>query len=444
MVSEMRQVASIEENEEGACRALFRELHHALSHLSDLAFQRSHPFGQLLAPEQPVTPSQLRDLLLATIDGLRPPSDAPPDGSRWRAYRYLTLRYLEEARPEEVARALGLGDRQARRVHAEALRTLLIALSDRLKLPRDADRGEAGAARPAGAPGGVAAGVPDVEGASALESELSRIEAEQSLEPIDVQTAIADAVRLIAQLAANRSVTIDYSSASPTAVVMSARVVLRQVFLSVLNYLIHFESGRRITVAVVEKPSGADIGFRLSVSDGRAGSTAFDERASALALTRRLVEGQGGSLAIETSKVGDVAVRLTLPTVHTTLVLVVDDNPDVVRLFSRYLHGTGYRLAQARNGTMAHEMAVELRPDVIILDLMMPVQDGWDVFQQLRSDPATARIPIIVCSILPEMDVAVALGAAGSLAKPVTREALRAALEPYHLGRVRPIPARPR
>jgi Amt family ammonium transporter len=64
-----------------------------------------------------------------------------------------------------------------------------------------------------------------------------------------------------------------------------------------------------------------------------------------------------------------------------------------------------------------------------MLVIMMPEQDGWDVLQQLRAAPETARLPIIICSVLVEPEIASALGASDYLPKPVTQDALLTKLE---------------
>jgi len=134
---------------------------------------------------------------------------------------------------------------------------------------------------------------------------------------------------------------------------------------------------------------------------------------------------------VELTPAGGIAAFLLLPTAEATVVLVVDDNPDLVRLFHRYLRGRGFRLIQATNAIRARDLARAIRPDVITLDLMMPVQDGWDLLRLLRDDVVTAAIPIIACSILPERELALSLGASSFLAKPVTPESLLLALEPH-------------
>jgi threonine synthase len=78
-------------------------------------------------------------------------------------------------------------------------------------------------------------------------------------------------------------------------------------------------------------------------------------------------------------------------------ILIVDDHPHARRLIRRILQSQGdYTFFDARNGSEAIEIAFKKNPDLIILDLMMPEQDGFSVIDSLRSEPDTSSIPIIV------------------------------------------------
>jgi CheY-like chemotaxis protein len=121
--------------------------------------------------------------------------------------------------------------------------------------------------------------------------------------------------------------------------------------------------------------------------------------------------------------------ELALPALEQTLVLVVDDNVDTQQLYGRLLAGSRYRLAGARNGHDGLEQALARRPAVILLDVMMPHQDGWTLLGQLRNHAASRTIPVIVCSILPQEQLALALGAGAFLRKPLNRTTLLAALD---------------
>jgi CheY-like chemotaxis protein len=108
---------------------------------------------------------------------------------------------------------------------------------------------------------------------------------------------------------------------------------------------------------------------------------------------------------------------------------MIDDNPDTIALFQRYLQGTDYRLVGAVSGEEGLELAETLKPDTIILDVMMPSQDGWQVLQSLRARAATSEASIVVCSVLAQAELALTMGADDLIQKPVSQQALLDVLE---------------
>jgi CheY-like chemotaxis protein len=135
----------------------------------------------------------------------------------------------------------------------------------------------------------------------------------------------------------------------------------------------------------------------------------------------------GSKLSISPGEEAFEAV-LTLPTLGQSPVLAIDDNAGTLQLLTRYTAGTRYRLVSTQNPDSAIDIAKEISPRVVVLDVMMPYTDGWELVGRLRQDPATAHIPIVVCTILPHEQLARSLGVDGFLRKPVTRQAFLAAL----------------
>lgn len=86
------------------------------------------------------------------------------------------------------------------------------------------------------------------------------------------------------------------------------------------------------------------------------------------------------------------------------LVLIVDDVQDNRTIYVLFLKFSGYRIAEAENGAEALEKATALLPDVIVMDLSLPVMDGWEATRRLKRDPRTKHIPVVVLTghALPE------------------------------------------
>ena len=116
---------------------------------------------------------------------------------------------------------------------------------------------------------------------------------------------------------------------------------------------------------------------------------------------------------------------------HAPVVLVVDDDAQVRRLIRRLLEPSGYTVHVAGSGARALELARELRPTVITLDVVMDDIDGWQVLGSLKSDPELADIPVIMISVVADRNIGFSLGAADYLVKPFDRSRLLRALNRY-------------
>jgi len=162
-----------------------------------------------------------------------------------------------------------------------------------------------------------------------------------------------------------------------------------------------------------------------------------------LALSRRFAELMGGSISV-TSEVGKgsrFSVRLPMsvtlrpggarPTLSPGTgksVLVIDDDETIHDQLTRTLVKRGFRVAFAARGEEGVSAARELKPDVIVLDVMMPGMDGWSVLTALKVDAATADIPVIMMTMTDQRDVGAALGAVDYFVKPVEPARLVAAI----------------
>ncbi len=111
------------------------------------------------------------------------------------------------------------------------------------------------------------------------------------------------------------------------------------------------------------------------------------------------------------------------------LILCVDDDTGVINLYRRYLHVRGYRVFGLTDSNRVVDVAERLDPYAITLDVMMPHKDGWEVIRDLKDNPETSDIPVIICSIVSEQERGISLGAADYLVKPIMEEDLVTALD---------------
>jgi CheY-like chemotaxis protein/nitrogen-specific signal transduction histidine kinase len=157
-----------------------------------------------------------------------------------------------------------------------------------------------------------------------------------------------------------------------------------------------------------------------------------------LPIVKSLTEMQGGQVWVESELGKGSKFTFTLPTVETrratraqeeaerisTKVLIVEDDPDVAKLIHLHLDGNGRETLIAQRGDEALEMAQREQPDVITLDILLPDADGFAILEELKSNPNTHDIPIIVISVLPDREKSMRLGATDYVTKPINEQLL--------------------
>ena len=168
-----------------------------------------------------------------------------------------------------------------------------------------------------------------------------------------------------------------------------------------------------------------------------------------LAITKHFCEMLGGNITVESAPRAGLDLYDHLPdrgralataaaipegAEHAPLVMVVDDDPNARDLLAATVRREGYRVIEATDGETALALAREWRPDVVTLDVLMPRMDGWAVLTALKSDAELAEIPVIIVTVLADRGIAVSLGAAEFLTKPVDRARLAATLRQHVYG----------
>jgi adenylate cyclase len=243
-------------------------------------------------------------------------------------------------------------------------------------------------------------------------------------------------------------------------------VKLRQALLNLLSNAGKFTREGRVTLTVEQtdgwmafevRDTGAGISrdnlANLFQNFGEAeGATAskYGGTGLGLALSQKLCRLMGGDISVVSEVAKGSCFTIRLPTrmnavgehVYRTspspdgqarpaaapsqqnVILVIDDDPAVLDLLQRTLTKEGYRPVVATNAADGLALARSLAPAAIILDILMPKTNGWQVLRALNADTAMGECPVILLTVSDDFHQGRSLGAAGHLVKPVDRDAL--------------------
>jgi CheY-like chemotaxis protein len=405
----------------------------ALLHLYDNAFLQNHPLTVAWAGSHRgdrLTHAQnLRRVLLDSIERLRPQSTAHGDAAR--AYAVLTYRCVDGLTIEEIEQKLGLSRRQTYREFTKGVEAVAEQIRDLLHT-------QALPASQAGA-GAATTPAPQPSRRELAEEELARLSKETRSEALTLSSIVHGVCTLLTARLQRRRMIVQTEGLEQAPPVLADRTLLRQALLNLLSYALDvLPDGAALSMSVTETPSAVHLHVRPKAT-GAAGAHDTPPRREGVALTvaHTLLAAQNGRLLLDESP-DRWSAEIILPTAQTPAVLIIDDNRNLIDLFQRYLAGHRVVVAGASSGDEALTLLQQLTPQVIVLDVMMPHQDGWEVLQKLRKAPELAATPIIVCSVLREHDLALSLGANDTLVKPVSQPALLDAMRRW-LGILHPV-----
>ena len=396
-------------------------LRSALNHLYDPDRLRHSPLVNLLGVAGRVDAhSRLQRVLIKTIEALEPESDAPSQSPAWWIYEVLFDRYVQRLSQQEVADHLGVCVRHMRRRQRAALEALAAQLWEEFDL-------ETRSTEEAKAEAGITAMRP-AEASPVVSEELAWLKDAPVGGAVSLTKVLPAVIDWTRPLAARDCVHLEVMPTDGLPRLAVHSVALSQILLSLLSVAIHRATGNHVSVSA--RPLQQALEIQLRSAKSPAGPRSFSEDdASSLDIAQQLTELCKGQLTLRDDD-GAFSATLSLPTATERLVVeVIDDNADTLQLLERYTSNTRYHLVGERDPEEAVSLAQQLSPSIIVLDVMIPQVEGWEILARLRQHPLTKHIPVIVCTILAQQDLALSLGATSFVRKPVTRQAFLAALD---------------
>lgn len=390
----------------------------ALNNLYEPDRLRGNPLAALFGvAERPNAFSALQGILTEAIESLQPKDDGAHHHFNWDTYELLFYRYVQQLSQNQVARQLGMSVRHLRRKEGDAVKVLADHLWQHYCAPGAVHRP---ASDEGGRPAAAAGDYPDVS------DELAWLKTTALQEPSDVNQVLGEVVQLIRPLTAQHMVRLEVTASDLPRLAVHP-VALSQLLLNLLGVAVHRASGGSVTISARPLPFEVEI-LILGRPPAAALRPASDNDVASLDLARQLA-GLCGALVTLSEDGGAFRAQMMLPAREQLPVLVLDDNADTLELLRRYAVDSRYSLITAQNAEEALSLAQRHSPRIIVLDVMMPHIDGWKVLGRLRQHPATDRIPVIVCTILAQEELALSLGASGFVRKPLSRQAFLAALD---------------
>jgi signal transduction histidine kinase/CheY-like chemotaxis protein len=296
--------------------------------------------------------------------------------------------------------------------------------------------------------------------------DISRIESGRihlTIQPLDMGELIAGAVGTFKTAIEGNGLTLAVDVPEKLPRVAGDRDRVGQVLNNLISNAIKYSpDGGTITVRVArdgreQRVSVTDTGIGIPREDREKIFTQFHRVDSSLArqvggsglglaVSKKIINLLGGRIWVESAVGKGSTFSFTLPTAPRGMaglqtldgadkeaagaplgggtILVVDRDPQVANLIEIYLAKKGYKVVKAHSGAEALKAATEQKPSAITLDVMLGEEDGFDLLQQLKEDPRTAAIPVVVLSVVCDEGKSLRLGAANYMEKPIEPERL--------------------
>ena len=289
--------------------------------------------------------------------------------------------------------------------------------------------------------------------------DLSKVEAGQMvLEPstFGVSSVVESTLAMVRERATQHAITVTVEVADDIGTIEADELRFKQVVLNLMSNAVKFTpDGGSVSVRAYREAADlmvtvTDTGIGVPPEDqerifesfqqGRRGAPKEEGTGLGLTLSRRFVGLWGGRMWLESTPGVGSTFGFSVPGLpehdevasperdELPVVVLVDDDRASLDLLSAYLDGSGTRALRARDGVEALELVRRVPPVAVVLEIKLPRRDGWQVLAELKADPATAAIPVVIASVVDDRSRGLALGADEYLLKPIRRDELVDAL----------------
>lgn len=390
-------------------------LRSALHYLYDPVHLRRSPLVDILGLSSEFDQAAtLQQTLTAAIHALKPAADEAPQSSAWRIYDTLNLQYVRQLTRDAVATQLGISERQMRREQRSAIEALAQHLWRQAASKPQTDQTPKISA--------------EYDTEHPLSKELGWLKTPETEERIPLGAALDEVLTLAQPLAQQWNVSLQSDLQTELAALPVNRLALRSILITLLTVAV--PRAGHAPVAVTATLDDSAIHLHILCTNHSTMQLPFSAREDeSLATAQELASFYGAALVCAPPQKAGFMVNLTLPAPVQVPVLVIDDNADWLELVQRYASGSRYQIIGVREPATARVLAEKVQPSLILLDVMMQKVDGWQVLGELRQDPSTSHIPIVICTILPVEGMALSLGASSFLQKPVSQQQFLSTLD---------------
>lgn len=380
------------------------ELHIVLQHINKPDYKPSTVLLNTLDRSPLEDIGSVRSMIVDAIERLKPLDNIPIESFYWDLHEILQSRFILGLTLEQTAERLHVSVRNLQRMQKAAITVLAQELWNRAKGERLGQEDTYQA----------------IDWKTQSEIELESLLSSSPYENSNISETVNSALELKAVLFTLHGVEISVGYLQEDLLADIHPSILKQILISTLNHLSKIYKNCRIEIYALLEDGVVVISINGTIALGRP--------INSQDILSELFIPHDVQVAFSENE-GNFSLQIKIKPIGQRVVMVIEDNPDLIQFFKRATVGTPYHIIHISQPHKIFDLIADVKPNIIVLDVMLPEIDGWQMLTHLHLNPLTRPIPKIVCSVVKEGDLAIALGASMFLAKPITHKQFLDALD---------------